>query len=105
MDEGADCCIVLPAPGFWLQTGPCMPYGLWLRVATHIYINTNFFDEILFPHVYRWARAHKPCKHRCLTVPWTFCRTFIADSASEAFAAEKNILICDIKGSDTTQKE
>ena len=26
-------CIV-PAPGLWLQTGPCMPYGLWLRVAT-----------------------------------------------------------------------
>ena len=38
VDEAADCCIVLPAPGFWLQTGPCMPYGLWLRVATHIYI-------------------------------------------------------------------
>ena len=26
-------CIV-PAPGLWLQTGPCMPYGLWLWVAT-----------------------------------------------------------------------
>ena len=24
------------APKFWLQTGPCMPYGLWLRVAAHI---------------------------------------------------------------------
>ncbi len=27
-----------PASGLWLQTGPCMPYGLWLWVATHIYI-------------------------------------------------------------------
>ena len=25
-------------PGLWLQTGLCMPYGLWLRVAIHIYI-------------------------------------------------------------------
>jgi len=25
--------------GFWLQTGPCMPYGLWLQVTPHIYID------------------------------------------------------------------
>ena len=37
VDKAADCAYRL-APRLWLQTGPCMPYGLWLRVATHIII-------------------------------------------------------------------
>ena len=35
VDEAAECTHVHSAgPGLWLQTGPCMPYGLLLRVAT-----------------------------------------------------------------------
>ena len=35
VDKAADWAYHL-APGHWLQTGPCIPYGLRLRVATHI---------------------------------------------------------------------
>ncbi len=38
VDKAADCAYHL-APGLWLQTGPCMPYGPWLRVATHLIID------------------------------------------------------------------
>ena len=40
--RGCRLCIV-PAPGFWLQTGPCMPYGLWLRVATRYIIIISMY--------------------------------------------------------------
>ena len=53
VDKAADCAYHL-APGLWLQTGPCIPYGLWLRVAPHMVIFLYFVIRTR-------CRGNSPC--------------------------------------------